>query len=58
VVELRKTPFLGLAEQLVVTHELLNPVVSRSWLDRCLRRYGVSNLKRLLNPRRRPPRSR
>lgn len=48
VVELRKTLFLGLDDLLVVTREFLNPAVSRSGLDRCLRRHGVSNLKRLL----------
>jgi hypothetical protein len=30
-----------------VTREFLNPDVSRSGLDRCLRRHGVSNLNAL-----------
>jgi hypothetical protein len=47
VVALRKTLCLGLDDLLVVTREFLNPVVSRSGLDRCLRRHGVSNLKAL-----------
>jgi len=31
----------------VITREFLNPAVSRSGLDRCLRRHGVANLKAL-----------
>jgi transposase InsO family protein len=36
-----------LDDLLAVTREFLNPAVSRSGLDRCLRRHGVSNLKAL-----------
>jgi hypothetical protein len=45
IVELRKSLFLALDNLLVVTREFLNPAVSRSGLDRCLRRHGASNLK-------------
>ncbi len=48
VVELRKTLLLPLDDLLVVTREFIHPEVSRSGLDRCLRRHGVSNLKDLL----------
>jgi len=48
VVALRETLLLPLDDLLAVTHEFINPDVSRSGLDRCLRRYGVSNLKTLL----------
>ena len=44
VVELRKTLLLPLDDLLVVTREFIHPEVSRSGLDRCLRRHGVSNL--------------
>jgi len=47
VVELRTTLLLSLDDLLVVTREFLNPAVSRSGLDRCLRRHGVANLKAL-----------
>ena len=47
VVELRRTLLLPLDDLLVVTREFLNPEVSRSGLDRCLRRHGVSNLRKL-----------
>lgn len=30
-----------------VTHEFINPEVSRSGLSRCLRRHGVPSLKEL-----------
>jgi hypothetical protein len=33
---------------LVVTRELVHPEVSRSGLDRCLRRHGMSDLKTLI----------
>jgi hypothetical protein len=39
---------LPLDDLLVVTHEFINDTVSRSGLDRCLRRHGVSRLKDLL----------
>jgi hypothetical protein len=48
VIELRKTLLLPLDDLLAVTREFLNPAVSRSGLDRCLRRQGVSNLQALM----------
>ena len=53
VVELRKLLLLPLDDLLVVTHEFINDTVSRSGLDRCLRRHGVSRLQELL-PREEP----
>ena len=47
VIELRKTLLLPLDDLLAVTREFINPAVSRSGLDRCLRRQGVSNLQAL-----------
>jgi transposase InsO family protein len=47
-VELRRTLLLPLDDLLVVIREFINPDVSRSGLDRCLRRHGVSDLKSLL----------
>ncbi|ADC62730.1 IS481 family transposase [Allochromatium vinosum] len=47
VVELRKALLLPLDDLLAVTHEFISPSVSRSGLDRCLRRHGVSNLQAL-----------
>ena len=44
-VELRKTLLLPLDDLLAVVREFLNPHVSRSGLDRCLRRHGVGNLR-------------
>ena len=46
-VELRRTLLLPLDDLLSVTREFINPSVSRSGLDRCLRRHGVSDLKTL-----------
>ena len=46
-VELRKTLLLPLDDLLAVVREFLNPHVSRSGLDRCLRRHGVGNLRDL-----------
>ena len=46
-VELRRTLLLPLDDLLAVLHEFINPHVSRSGLDRCLRRHGVSDLKSL-----------
>jgi len=46
-VELRRTLLLPLDDLLVVIREFINPDVSRSGLDRCLRRQGVSDLKSL-----------
>jgi transposase InsO family protein len=47
VVELRRTLLLPLDDLVAVTREFIHPDVSRSGLDRCLRRHGVSNLKAL-----------
>ena len=47
-VELRRTLLLPLDDLLVVIREFINPDVSRSGLDRCMRRHGVSDLKSLL----------
>lgn len=44
----RKLLLLSLDDLLVVVRTFLNPDVSRSGLDRCLRRHGVSNLKALV----------
>ena len=46
-VELRRTLLLPLDDLLVLTREFINAAVSRSGLDRCLRRHGVSDLKSL-----------
>jgi transposase InsO family protein len=48
VVELRRTLLLGIDDLLVVVREFIAPQMSRSALDRMLRRYGVSNLQSLL----------
>jgi len=45
---LHETLLLSLDDLLAVTHEFVHPQVSRSGLDRCLRRHGVSNLETLL----------
>ena len=47
VVELRRLLLLPLDDLLAVTHEFISTSVSRSGLDRCLRRHGVSNLQAL-----------
>ena len=47
VVELRRMLLLPLDDLLAVTREFLNPDASRSGLDRCLRRHGMSNLNAL-----------
>jgi transposase InsO family protein len=47
VVHLRRTLLLPLDDLLAVTREFLNPDVSRSGLDRCLRRHGAGNLNDL-----------
>ena len=44
---LRKSLLLPLDDLLSVVREFLNPHVSRSGLDRCLRRHGVGNLRAL-----------
>jgi transposase-like protein len=46
-VALRKTLLLPLDDLLSVVREFLNPHVSRSGLDRCLRRHGAGNLRAL-----------
>ena len=48
VVELRRTLLLPLDDLLALTHEFINADASRSGLDRCLRRHGVSNLASLM----------
>lgn len=48
VVALRQTLLLPLDDLLAVTREFVNAEVSRSGLDRCLRRHGLSNLEALL----------
>ena len=48
VVELRRMVLLSLDDLLAITREFINAAVSRSGLDRCLRRYGVSDLRSLL----------
>ncbi len=57
-VSLRKTLLLPLDDLLCVVREFLNPNVSRSGLDRCLRRHGVGNLRDLKPPAPRPGTSR
>lgn len=57
VVEMRRTLLLSLDDLLAVTHQFINPKVSRSGLDRCLRRHGVSNLRDLM-PEEDKPRTR
>jgi hypothetical protein len=47
VVALRKTLLVSLDDLLAVVREFLNSNVSRSGLDRCLRRHGVGNLRDL-----------
>ncbi len=46
-VALGKALLLPLDDLLAVVREFLNPHVSRSGLDRCLRRHGVGNLQAL-----------
>jgi transposase-like protein len=46
-VSLRATLLVSLDDLLAVVREFLNPNVSRSGLDRCLRRHGVGNLRDL-----------
>lgn len=47
-VELRRLLLLPLDDLLAVVREFINSDVSRSGLDRCLRRHGVSNLRELV----------
>ena len=53
-VALRRSLLLSLDDLLSVVREFLNPDVSRSGLDRCLRRHGVANLKALVAQTPRP----
>lgn len=53
-VVLRRSLLLSLDDLLSVVREFLNPDVSRSGLDRCLRRHGVANLKALVAQTPRP----
>ena len=48
VAELRKSLLLPLDDLLVVVREFIQPNMSRSALDRCLRRHGLSNLSELM----------
>ncbi|TSE31182.1 Integrase core domain protein [Tepidimonas charontis] len=48
VVELRKLLKIPLDDLLALTREYLCPTVSRSGLDRCLRRHGVGSLRAML----------
>ena len=57
VVALRKTLLVPLNGLLAVVREFLNPNVSRSGLDRCLRRRGVGNLRDLQAKAARPKHS-
>jgi transposase-like protein len=56
-VALRKTLLVSLDDLLAVVREFLNPNVSRSGLDRCLRRHGVGNLRNLQAKAARPKHS-
>ena len=47
VVELRKTLLLSLDDLTVITKEYINAKASRSGIDRCLRRHGISSLAAL-----------
>lgn len=49
VIELRTSLLLPMDDLLVVVKKFIYPEMSRSALDRCLRRHGVSNLKKLLS---------
>jgi len=49
-VYLRRNLLLSLDDLLAVMREFVCPSVSRSGLDRCLRRHGVGNLRNLLPP--------
>lgn len=48
VVELRRTLYLPLDDLLVVVREFIHPELSRSALDRLLRRHGLSQLRDLM----------
>jgi len=49
VIELRTSLLLPIDDLLVVVRKFLYPKMSRSALDRCLRRHGISNLKDLIS---------
>jgi len=51
VVALREALLLPLDDLVAVTREFLHPKASRSGIDRCLRRHGLSNLKALIAER-------
>jgi transposase-like protein len=55
VVSVREALMLSLDDLLVIAREFLNPDLSRSALDRCLRRHGVSSLKATTCATRMPP---
>lgn len=57
VVSVRELLLLSLDDLLVVAREFLNPNLSRSALDRCLRRHGVPNLKALMRAQDTPERA-
>lgn len=48
VIALRTSLLLPMDDLLAVTREFINDAVSRSGMDRCLRRHGVSRLKDLI----------
>jgi IS30 family transposase len=48
VIELRTSLLLPIDDLLVVVRKFICPKMSRSALDRCLRRHGISNLKKLI----------
>ena len=52
---LRRTLLVSIDDLLAVVREFLNPDVSRSGLDRCLRRHGVGNLRNLQAKSPHPP---
>jgi hypothetical protein len=56
-VALRKTLLVSLDDLLAVVREFLNPNVSRSGLNRCLRWHGVGNLRDLHAKKARPKHS-
>ena len=49
MIELRTSLLLPIDDLLVVVRKFLYPKMSRSALDRCLRRHGISNLKDLIS---------
>ena len=51
VVAIRELLLLPLDDLLVVVREFIEPCLSRSALDRCLRRHGVSDLRTLQRER-------